>query len=64
MKIGDIVRLPSGSSFMTVTEAGDDNVQVCWMAYNEKILYRATLPQAALILCDKVVEHKTPWSKA
>lgn len=50
MKIGDIVRLPSGSCAMTVIRLGHDEVEVCWMDYNDKVIYRQNLPVEALVI--------------
>lgn len=46
MKIGDVIRLPSGSSAMTVCKINVEDVEICWMGYNDHILHRDKLPMA------------------
>lgn len=49
MKVGDVVRLRSGSPRMTVVGFGKTGVRVIWFHYNTDTVQRATIPVVALV---------------
>jgi uncharacterized protein YodC (DUF2158 family) len=54
MKVGDVVRLRSGSDPMTVESIDGDSISVVWFGKNPTELYRATIRLDAVEMEDKL----------
>ncbi len=60
MKEGDLVRIKSGSSLMTIAQVSNDNVLCIWTNTNN-VIVRETFPKITLLLEEEEEEEEASY---